>query len=187
MTPERKVVVITGASRGIGAQLSKAYRHIGYITADGTRCRMNFISGDGDQGRISLPTECLSESHNDIAANGEAGVAGSPPGREPTSCLSGRQNKQRTVIRYKDHIVTLATPDEVEVSFGFTRQQMTDDGVRCCRRACRARRSRHPYADFELGHAPCKTLPTAQKYAVKPDHRKPGPANPGCATPFEGG
>jgi NAD(P)-dependent dehydrogenase (short-subunit alcohol dehydrogenase family) len=25
MTPERKVVVITGASRGIGAQLSKAY------------------------------------------------------------------------------------------------------------------------------------------------------------------
>ena len=30
MTPERKVVVITGASRGIGAQLSKAYRHIGY-------------------------------------------------------------------------------------------------------------------------------------------------------------
>src|SRR4030081_3100143 len=30
MTPERKVVVITGASRGIGAQLSKAYKHIGY-------------------------------------------------------------------------------------------------------------------------------------------------------------
>ena len=30
MTPERKVVVITGASRGVGAQLSKAYRHIGY-------------------------------------------------------------------------------------------------------------------------------------------------------------
>src|SRR3984893_11679613 len=30
MTSERKVVVITGASRGTGAQLSKAYRHIGY-------------------------------------------------------------------------------------------------------------------------------------------------------------
>jgi NAD(P)-dependent dehydrogenase (short-subunit alcohol dehydrogenase family) len=30
MTSERKVVVITGASRGIGAQLAKAYRHIGY-------------------------------------------------------------------------------------------------------------------------------------------------------------
>jgi NAD(P)-dependent dehydrogenase (short-subunit alcohol dehydrogenase family) len=30
MTSERKVVVITGASRGIGAQLSKAYRQIGY-------------------------------------------------------------------------------------------------------------------------------------------------------------
>ena len=30
MTPERKVVAITGASRGIGAQLSKAYRDIGY-------------------------------------------------------------------------------------------------------------------------------------------------------------
>src|ERR1700694_836728 len=30
MTPERKVVVITGASRGIEQQLSKAYRQIGY-------------------------------------------------------------------------------------------------------------------------------------------------------------
>ena len=30
MTSDRKVVVITGASRGIGAQLSKAYRQIGY-------------------------------------------------------------------------------------------------------------------------------------------------------------
>jgi NAD(P)-dependent dehydrogenase (short-subunit alcohol dehydrogenase family) len=30
MTSEQKVVVITGASRGIGAQLSKAYRDIGY-------------------------------------------------------------------------------------------------------------------------------------------------------------
>src|SRR5260370_11856373 len=30
MTSERKVVVITGESRGIGAQLSKAYRQIGY-------------------------------------------------------------------------------------------------------------------------------------------------------------
>jgi NAD(P)-dependent dehydrogenase (short-subunit alcohol dehydrogenase family) len=30
MTSERKVVVVTGASGGIGAQLAKAYRHIGY-------------------------------------------------------------------------------------------------------------------------------------------------------------
>src|SRR5262245_54345587 len=30
MTSERKVVVITGASRGVGAQLAKAYRQIGY-------------------------------------------------------------------------------------------------------------------------------------------------------------
>jgi hypothetical protein len=29
MTSERKVVLITGASRGIGAQLSKAYQDIG--------------------------------------------------------------------------------------------------------------------------------------------------------------
>jgi NAD(P)-dependent dehydrogenase (short-subunit alcohol dehydrogenase family) len=38
MTSERKVVVITGASRGIGAQLSKAYRQIvdgGLIVAAG--------------------------------------------------------------------------------------------------------------------------------------------------------
>jgi NAD(P)-dependent dehydrogenase (short-subunit alcohol dehydrogenase family) len=30
MTSDQKVAVITGASRGIGAQLSKVYRHIGY-------------------------------------------------------------------------------------------------------------------------------------------------------------
>ncbi len=41
MTPERKVVVITGASRGIGAQLSKAYRHIGYqvIASSRSMCK----------------------------------------------------------------------------------------------------------------------------------------------------
>jgi hypothetical protein len=75
----------------------------------------------------------------------------------PAGKISSEQSSDTKTI-----IVTLATPDEVEVSFGFTRQQMTDDGVRCCRRACRARRSRYPYADFELGHAPCKTSPTAQ-------------------------
>jgi NAD(P)-dependent dehydrogenase (short-subunit alcohol dehydrogenase family) len=37
MTSERKVVVITGASRGIGAQLSKAYRHIGYQVIGSSR------------------------------------------------------------------------------------------------------------------------------------------------------
>jgi short-subunit dehydrogenase len=31
MISERKVIVITGASRGIGAQLSKDYRQIGYL------------------------------------------------------------------------------------------------------------------------------------------------------------
>jgi NAD(P)-dependent dehydrogenase (short-subunit alcohol dehydrogenase family) len=37
MTSERKVVVITGASRGIGAQLSKAYRDIGYQVVASSR------------------------------------------------------------------------------------------------------------------------------------------------------
>jgi NAD(P)-dependent dehydrogenase (short-subunit alcohol dehydrogenase family) len=37
MAPERKVVVITGASRGIGAQLSNAYRHIGCQVIAGSR------------------------------------------------------------------------------------------------------------------------------------------------------
>jgi NAD(P)-dependent dehydrogenase (short-subunit alcohol dehydrogenase family) len=41
MTPERKVVVITGASRGIGAQLSKAYRHIGYQVIASSRSMRN--------------------------------------------------------------------------------------------------------------------------------------------------
>src|SRR3981081_178528 len=31
------------------------------IEADGTRFRMNFISGDGDHACLSLPTECLTE------------------------------------------------------------------------------------------------------------------------------
>src|SRR5260370_30939895 len=31
------------------------------IAADGTRFRMNFISGDGDHACLSLPTECLTE------------------------------------------------------------------------------------------------------------------------------
>ena len=31
------------------------------IAANGTRCRMNFISGDGDQACLSLPTDCLTE------------------------------------------------------------------------------------------------------------------------------
>jgi hypothetical protein len=31
------------------------------IAADGTRIRMNFISGDGDHACLSLPTECLTE------------------------------------------------------------------------------------------------------------------------------
>jgi NAD(P)-dependent dehydrogenase (short-subunit alcohol dehydrogenase family) len=37
MTSERKVVLITGASRGIGAQLSKAYRDIGYQVVANSR------------------------------------------------------------------------------------------------------------------------------------------------------
>jgi hypothetical protein len=37
MTPARNVVVITGASRGIGAQLSKTYRHIGHQVVAGSR------------------------------------------------------------------------------------------------------------------------------------------------------
>ena len=31
------------------------------IAADGTRFRMNFISGDGDHACLGLPTECLTE------------------------------------------------------------------------------------------------------------------------------
>src|SRR5260370_29287906 len=31
------------------------------IAADGTRFRMNFISGDGDHACLDLPTECLTE------------------------------------------------------------------------------------------------------------------------------
>jgi len=57
MTSERKVVVITGASRGIGAQLSKAYRQIGYqVIANSRSMRESndpaILAIEGD---ISLP------------------------------------------------------------------------------------------------------------------------------------
>jgi NAD(P)-dependent dehydrogenase (short-subunit alcohol dehydrogenase family) len=57
MTPERKVVVITGASRGIGAQLSKAYRQIGYQVIANSRSMPKsddpaILAIEGD---ISLP------------------------------------------------------------------------------------------------------------------------------------
>jgi NAD(P)-dependent dehydrogenase (short-subunit alcohol dehydrogenase family) len=57
MTSERKVVVITGASRGIGAQMSKAYRDIGYQVVASSRS----IRKSGDpailtiEGDISRP------------------------------------------------------------------------------------------------------------------------------------
>jgi NAD(P)-dependent dehydrogenase (short-subunit alcohol dehydrogenase family) len=57
MTLERKVVVITGASRGIGAQLSEAYRQIGYqVIASSRSMRKSddpaILAIEGD---ISLP------------------------------------------------------------------------------------------------------------------------------------
>ena len=57
MTPERKVVVITGASRGIGAQLSKAYRQIGYQVIANSRSmrESNDPSILAIEGDISLP------------------------------------------------------------------------------------------------------------------------------------
>jgi hypothetical protein len=95
------------------------------IAADGTRIRMNFISGDGDQACLSLPTECLAELIMTLP-------------RMMSQALRARHQDQSLRLVYpadnitieqssdpKTMIVTLATPDGFEVSFGLTGQQMT--------------------------------------------------------------
>jgi UbiD family decarboxylase len=56
MTPEQKVVVITGASRGIGAQLSKAYRHIGMGFLDQRQWIVN-LEQQGELRRIKAEVD----------------------------------------------------------------------------------------------------------------------------------
>jgi hypothetical protein len=51
------------------------------IAANGTRCRMNFISGDGDQACLSLPTDCLTELIMTLPRMARAGAAGPPSPR----------------------------------------------------------------------------------------------------------
>jgi hypothetical protein len=94
------------------------------ITADGTGIRMNFISGDGVQACLSLPTECLTElimtlprmtnQALRVRRRDESLRLVYPAGRVSIE----QSSDPRTII------VTLATRDGFEVSFGLTRQQM---------------------------------------------------------------
>jgi hypothetical protein len=94
------------------------------ITGDGSRFRMSFRCGGGEQGSLSLPTECLSELIMTLP-------------RMVTQALRARHGDDSLRLVYaadnvrveqssdaKTAIVTLTTPDGFEVSFGLTEQQM---------------------------------------------------------------
>src|SRR3984957_6338421 len=96
MTPERKVVVITGASRGIGAQLSKAYRQIGYqVIANSRSVRESndpaILAIEGD---ISLPETAerilgtaAERFGRPICGTPSAGVGDATSDRVPTAAI----------------------------------------------------------------------------------------------------
>jgi hypothetical protein len=95
------------------------------IAADGTRLRMNFISGDGDHACLSLPTECLTELIMTLPLMMRQALRARHQDESlrlvyPADKLSIEQSSDPRTI-----IVTLATPDGFEVSFGLTRQQLT--------------------------------------------------------------
>jgi hypothetical protein len=94
------------------------------VAGDGTRFRMDFICQDGDQVSLSIPTECLN------------GLMMTFP-RLMRQALRAQYHDESLRLVYpadnirieqssdpKSVIVTLATPDGFEVSFGLTQQQM---------------------------------------------------------------
>ncbi len=95
------------------------------IAADGTRFRMSFISGDGDQACLSLPIECLTELIMTLPRMMKQALRTRYQDESlrlvyPADNISIERSSDRKTI-----IVTLATPDGFEVSFGLTRQRMT--------------------------------------------------------------
>ncbi len=95
------------------------------VAGDGARFHMSFICQDGGQVSLSLPTECL------------YGLIMTLP-RMMRQALRVRYHDESLRLVYpaeniciehssdpKTVIVTLATPDGFEASFGLTRQQMT--------------------------------------------------------------
>ncbi len=99
------------------------------IAADGTRFRMNFISGDGDHACLGLPTECLTELIMTLPRMMRQALHARHHDESlrlvyPADKISIEQSSDPRTI-----IVTLATPDGFEVSFGLTRQQMTVFGA----------------------------------------------------------
>jgi hypothetical protein len=95
------------------------------VTDDGTHLRMNVACRDGAEVSLGLPTECLQELMMTLP-------------RMMSEALRVRYHDESLRLVYpadnirielssdpKTIIVTLATPDGFEVSFGLTRQQMT--------------------------------------------------------------
>jgi hypothetical protein len=94
------------------------------VGGEGTHLRMNFICRDGDPASISLPTACLNRLIVEL-----------PHMMREVLRAGYRDESLRIVypvasIRIehssgsKAAVVTLATPDGFEVSFGLTRRQM---------------------------------------------------------------
>ena len=95
------------------------------IAADGAGIRMNFVSGDGDPACLSIPTECLAELIMTLPRMMRQALRARHQDESlrlvyPADNITIEQSSDPTTM-----IVTLATPDGFEVSFGLARQQMT--------------------------------------------------------------
>lgn len=125
-----KFLLRPGREHGIGQARMTAKDIVGQkltvfgISRDGSRFRMSFLCQDGEQGSLSLPTECLNELIMTLP-------------RMVTQTLRARHGDESLRLVYpadnvrieqssdaKTAIVTLTTPDGFEVSFGLTKQQM---------------------------------------------------------------
>jgi hypothetical protein len=94
------------------------------IAAGGTRIRMNFVSGNGDPACLTLPAECLNELMMTFPQMMRQALRARFQDESlrlvyPAKKISIEQSSDPKTL-----IVTLATLDGFEVSFGLSRQQM---------------------------------------------------------------
>lgn len=95
------------------------------IAADGSRCWMNFISGDGDPACLGLPTECLTELLMTLPLMMRQALRARYHDESLRLVYPADDIRIERSSDPETVIVTIATPDGFEVSFGLTRQQMT--------------------------------------------------------------
>jgi len=95
------------------------------VAGDGTHLHMNVTCRDGGEISLSLPTECIYELMMTLPRMMKEALRV----RYRDQCLRLVYPAENIRIEHssdpKTVIVTLATPDGFEVSFGLTRPQMT--------------------------------------------------------------